>query len=266
MFRKAITIAAALISSALALPPQGALAFDVAVLSSSLPTVQSPTSRAPVDRTMPGLDANGGAFGSTIIPVGTIAALSQWTSAARINAESDCGGTTCATPTGAQFVSAVAAARHLSALKAMLVINSSVNRAVTYRGDQNDHWASVTETVASGQGDCEDYAIAKRALLIKAGFDAQSLQFVVLNDTRRGLQHAVLVVHLEDARYVLDNLSDVVARDAAYSSYRPIASIIGDREFLHGFARAPAVRTAENALPATMLRPAFEVDARWLSL
>lgn len=244
--------------------PANALAFEVASTSPFSYDLQRP-----VTRSLNELDArksrdeNTDAFGSTIIPVGRVAALSQWAKAEGSATLRDCAGATCTTPTGAKFRDAIIAARGMTPLAALSFVNTTVNRAVTYRAEKSDHWASVGETALSGRGDCEDYAIAKRALLIEAGFDDANLQFVVLKDIRRGLQHAVLIAHVDGVRYVLDNLSDTIAKDTLYRNYRPIASIIGGREYLHGFARTARIQTA--VIPAT-LRPAFEVEAHWLSL
>lgn len=60
--------------------------------------------------------------------------------------------------------------------------------------------------VGGKTGDCEDYALAKRDLLIRAGIGSAYARIAVGN-TAAGERHAVLVVTTADGEYVLDNLS-----------------------------------------------------------
>lgn len=87
---------------------------------------------------------------------------------------------------------------------------SSVNREVNARvrpvhDRGRDQWVLPT----NNQGDCEDYALAKKKQLIDAGFPANRLAMTVVLD-RRGNNHAVLMARLADGDYVLDNLSGSV--------------------------------------------------------
>src|SRR5690606_14846780 len=101
----------------------------------------------------------------------------------------------------------------------------------------------------NGRGDCEDYATTKMWLLLALGFSPDQLQLVILQDTRRGLYHAVLAVHLDGQRYILDNLSNSVRRDTQIANYMPLISFVADRTFIHGFA---ARRTATATLPTDL--------------
>jgi predicted transglutaminase-like cysteine proteinase len=62
-------------------------------------------------------------------------------------------------------------------------INTWFNRSVIFRTDdaatgEADHWASPLETLQSGHGDCEDYAIAKYFSLIAVGTPVARLRLV----------------------------------------------------------------------------------------
>jgi predicted transglutaminase-like cysteine proteinase len=88
-------------------------------------------------------------------------------------------------------------------------INAQVNRAIIRRSDWSayrveDRWATP---LAHGYryGDCEDYALEKRRLLIAAGVPAQALN-IALATTRWGESHAVLLLAAGGSEYVLDNL------------------------------------------------------------
>ena len=89
-------------------------------------------------------------------------------------------------------------------------INREVNAAVTPETDM-DHWNVVDrwDYPTDGKGDCEDYALAKRKLLMEAGYPRQALLItVVRNAEDEG--HAVLTVKTSKGEYVLDNLNDRV--------------------------------------------------------
>lgn len=60
-------------------------------------------------------------------------------------------------------------------------------------------------------GDCEDLALAKRALLIKQGLPSSALLLAVVRQWN-GDGHAVLVVRSDRGDYVLDNLSPMILR------------------------------------------------------
>jgi predicted transglutaminase-like cysteine proteinase len=55
-----------------------------------------------------------------------------------------------------------------------------------------------------GYGDCEDYVLLKRHLLIKAGWPRAALLVTVVRD-QRGDGHAVLTVRTTKGEFVLDN-------------------------------------------------------------
>jgi predicted transglutaminase-like cysteine proteinase len=96
-------------------------------------------------------------------------------------------------------------------------VNARVNRAITPRSDGNaDVWnASATS------GDCEDYVLAKRRALIRAGLPASSLRIAYVK-TRAGEGHAILVVKTDRGDYVLDNL-DRSVRLLGKSGYQVIS-------------------------------------------
>ena len=83
-------------------------------------------------------------------------------------------------------------------------INHSVNRGIHPRSDKGDVWS-----VNVSYGDCEDYALTKRAKLIASGLPASALRMATVR-TRTGEGHAVLVVRTDKGDYVLDNLSGEV--------------------------------------------------------
>ena len=115
-------------------------------------------------------------------------------------------------------------------------VSRYVNQA-TYIPDRlnygtKDYWALPSELFARG-GDCEDYAIAKFVALRTLGFSNSQMRLVVVQDLKRGIPHAVLVVHLGRRNLVLDNqLSRVVSADQV-RRYRPIYSINEQHWWFH---------------------------------
>lgn len=61
-----------------------------------------------------------------------------------------------------------------------------------------------------GKGDCEDYALMKRRVLISSGFPRSALLLAVVKD-RQGDGHLVLIARTSRGDLVLDNLSDDVS-------------------------------------------------------
>jgi predicted transglutaminase-like cysteine proteinase len=91
-------------------------------------------------------------------------------------------------------------------------VNAYVNRTVSpitdpdYRGVA-DRWEYPTE----GLGDCEDYQLLKRKLLVEAGLPKRALLMTVVIN-RLGEGHAVLTVRTDREDLVLDNKTDAVLR------------------------------------------------------
>ncbi len=91
-------------------------------------------------------------------------------------------------------------------------VNRLINNAVKYKEDEGDHWQPVSKTMALGTGDCEDYAIAKMAMLCKL-MPAEDLRLAQVR-TPEGVAHMVLFA----ADYVLDIICDelVVINESDY--------------------------------------------------
>lgn len=97
-------------------------------------------------------------------------------------------------------------------------VNEFFNRRVLFRDDmsvwgQVDYWASPVETLARGQGDCEDYAAAKYFSLLLAGVAPTRLRLVYVRAEMGGpggpvQAHMVLAYYAvpEAEPLILDNL------------------------------------------------------------
>lgn len=202
-----------------------------------------------------------GAFASVAIPVGNIAMANKWQ---RVTARdysaffttecSRAGFANCNTGFARSMRQLHANAGGLSQVAQIRMVNQQINGAITYKSDQanwgtGDHWATPSEIARNGAGDCEDYAIAKMWMLRSLGFSPEQLQLTVLQDTRRQLYHAVLVVHIGGERYILDNLSNTARLDSAINNYMPLVSFVGAKSFIHGFDQR---RSMTAAMPADL--------------
>lgn len=86
----------------------------------------------------------------------------------------------------------------------LLSINAHVNDTVIPVTDEDLYGVSEFWTYPNGYGDCEDFALEKRRLLIEAGWPASTLLLSVVKQTN-GEGHAVLVVRTDRGDLVLDN-------------------------------------------------------------
>ena len=91
----------------------------------------------------------------------------------------------------------------------VVALNDKVNHGIQPATDQEvyhvpDYW--VAPGIGPGvRGDCEDYALEKRRLLIASGIPADALSIAIVR-TPAGEVHAVLVLSAKQGDYILDNL------------------------------------------------------------
>jgi predicted transglutaminase-like cysteine proteinase len=227
--RPSLTITANAFGEAAKLPLQQA---TVTLASVNPATIAAPALRLP--RT-----GEYGLFGSVALPISALPATKQWKRVSSTDFTNQygarCTSTACDTGVSSMLKQAALKAQGKTPYEALSLINSSVNNLIRYRPDRGDVWATPVETATSGAGDCEDYAIAKLWLLRSIGYTPDQLQLVVLKDTKTGLYHSVLAVHVGSESYILDNMSSRVKSDTSIGNYVPIESFIGDKSFIHGF-------------------------------
>jgi predicted transglutaminase-like cysteine proteinase len=91
------------------------------------------------------------------------------------------------------------------AWKDLAQINKWVNESVRPMTDMA-HWGVVERWnyPDDGYGDCEDYVLLKRKMLLQAAWPRQALLITVVRD-RNGDGHAVLTVKTDKGEFILDN-------------------------------------------------------------
>jgi len=74
-----------------------------------------------------------------------------------------------------------------------------------------EHWGVVEKWSYpdDGYGDCEDYVLLKRRLLMEAGWPREALLITVVRD-KKGDGHAVLTVKTDKGEYILDNQNEEI--------------------------------------------------------
>ena len=87
-------------------------------------------------------------------------------------------------------------------------INKWVNEAIKPLTNL-DHWGliEVWSYPDDGYGDCEDYVLLKRRMLIESGWPREALLVTVVRDSK-GEGHAVLTVTTNKGDYILDNQNE----------------------------------------------------------
>jgi predicted transglutaminase-like cysteine proteinase len=100
------------------------------------------------------------------------------------------------------------------ALALLVEVNLAVNAAIKPAPDRGrfgffDRWTLPLTIDNTDLGDCEDYALEKRRMLIELGWPPSALRLAVATSRATGV-HAALIAETADGEYVLDNLIDEV--------------------------------------------------------
>jgi predicted transglutaminase-like cysteine proteinase len=127
----------------------------------------------------------------------------------------------------------VARQRTASVVSKLDEANNFINRRVSFAPDmvvwgQIDHWASPLESLGKGQGDCEDYAIAKYFSLVASGVPTAKLRMVYVRARLQGqsLAHMVLAYYSQPGvePLILDNLRSEVLPASQRTDLTPVFS------------------------------------------
>jgi len=96
------------------------------------------------------------------------------------------------------------------AWKDLVSVNRWVNNTIQPVTDL-EHWGVVERWSYpdDGKGDCEDYVLLKRRMLIQAGWPREALLITVVRD-KKDEGHAVLTVKTDKGDFVLDNQAEEI--------------------------------------------------------
>lgn len=173
----------------------------------------------------------------------------------------------CADATSVEFVALVDAARGLDGRERLAAVNRAVNDAIRFVSDLDQHgvqdrWSAPLATLAQRQGDCEDFAILKYAVLRAAGLPEADLKVVVVHDRWTGDVHAVLAVREGDRWHVLDNRWAEPRVDVALPRLAPLFALAADgvsaypESAVAGRREAPTVAAPAAAVAPALMRTA----------
>lgn len=94
--------------------------------------------------------------------------------------------------------------------RTIMAVNRRVNARIKPMTDKS-HWGVVDrwDLAEDGQGDCEDYQLLKRKLLVERGLPRRAMRMtVVIDELNEG--HAVLMIRTDRGDYILDNKTNAV--------------------------------------------------------
>lgn len=129
------------------------------------------------------------------------------------------------------FQALIEAGRDRSDWQRLHLANDFANRHINYRADldhwgKNDYWATPLESLGSGAGDCEDYAISKYFSLRSMGVADDKLRLMYVRALSRNEPHMVLIYFETPDAYplVLDNMDGQIRSARDRSDLKPIYS------------------------------------------
>ena len=110
------------------------------------------------------------------------------------------------------------------------LINREINLSIAYTSDasqfgKDDVWSDAVATVSNGQGDCEDFAIAKYLVLREAGIPTSDLRLLVGRVRTDGIAHAVVAARLDGRWLILDQRRMAMIEDAHASDLQPLFAL-----------------------------------------
>jgi len=91
----------------------------------------------------------------------------------------------------------------------LVAINKLVNRIIEPTPDQELYGEIERWTYPENRGDCEDYVLLKRRMLMERGWPASSLLITVVTDENQA-GHAILTARTSDGDFILDNKNSKV--------------------------------------------------------
>lgn len=116
-------------------------------------------------------------------------------------------------------------------------VNRFINQRIQFNSDlaiwnNKDYWATPLQTLGRGQGDCEDFSIAKYFSLLLMGITPEQLRLVYVKASIGGPNSRVSQAHMVVAYYpkpdseplILDNLIDDILPAGQRPDLKPVYS------------------------------------------
>jgi predicted transglutaminase-like cysteine proteinase len=138
--------------------------------------------------------------------------------------------------------------------KQLLSVNAEVNGSIRPETDMQQFGVADRWSVSPRRGDCEDYALTKKARLLGKGWPSSAL-LIALAVTPQGEEHAVLIARTDHGDFVLDNLTSAV-RGWTPTLYRWKTVQSPTAEWVwNTITTGRTVEVASNAPPKLVVQP-----------
>ena len=123
---------------------------------------------------------------------------------------------TCPSSAARQFIAMVDEGMQHEGKARIGHINRAANLAIRSTKKYVEQWTSPLQTLANGVGDCKQYAVLKYLALKEAGYRADRLRILVVDDKVTRSSHAVVAVSSHGQWMVLDNRTNVLIEGADF--------------------------------------------------
>jgi predicted transglutaminase-like cysteine proteinase len=158
----------------------------------------------------------------------------------------------CTSPAARKFLAIVEAGKAKQGRSRAGEINRALNLAIRPGSDlalygEMDVWRAPLALLATGAGDCEDYAIAKFVALRAAGVASSDLRIVILRDTLRQEDHAVASIRLDGRWWLLDNRRMAMTEDVQLLNHQPL--FVLDLNGVRHYRDAPIMAGVQMWMP-----------------
>ena len=162
-------------------------------------------------------------------------------------------------------------AAHLPETDKLALVNAFFNRRINFVEDavhwrNIDYWATPVEFMATGAGDCEDYAIAKYYTLRELGVADDRMRITYVDAVELDQAHMVLAWYAGPGvePLILDNLVPDIRPASERTDLKPVYSFNGDGLW-SARARGQGRRTAAGGRVgrSAELRPWREMGLRF---
>ena len=182
------------------------------------------------------------ALGCSALLFGLASALANWDFGVILqNAESRYGNLGAAKQRIQAWEAQIKASGSSSERDKLTEVNRFFNRQIRFTDDirlwkQNDYWATPIEMLVKGEGDCEDYSIAKYFTLRRLGIPSDKLRITYVKALNYNQAHMVLTYYASPGAepLVLDNLINEIKPASQRKDLLPVYAFNAEGLYLPG--------------------------------
>ena len=146
-------------------------------------------------------------------------------------------------PAALRFLEIIDEARQQTGRIRIAYVNRAINLTIQPRDDVSNYgvaeiWTAPLATLASGAGDCTDYAIAKYYSVGELGVSENDRRLLIVSTKDPNENHAVLAIR-EDHRWLILDNKTLQILDAKDTDYTPLFEF--DHRGVHRFVKPKRV-------------------------